>query len=252
MKTLAALCAAAFVAALLLTPSAFADASFSETESPDDALFHIDIGATFLATGSPPRENNYGVGTIKVSLPGSTARFDALLPIDQTGYRCSITTSAYGEAGTGYLCSTDGNQSGAGLAFPNSVMVHLLSRDCYDPPVDGAPKPAVVEVWAAPSDPGVVPDATYKLVADVGCDDGVGEPPVDTLKPIKCIVPKLKNVPLKRVNAKLKAAGCKRGKVTYVFSRSIGKGRVLKQSQRAGKRMKFNFKINLVVSRGPR
>lgn len=248
-KTWAALLGVVLATGILAT-SASADSSFAETQSPDDQLFHLDIGANYLAFGQPPRDSNYGVGTIKISLPGASARFDALLPIDQSGYSCTVTKSAYGEAGTGYLCTTDGQPQGTGLAFPNAVTVHLLSQDCYDPPPEASAQPAVVEVWAAPSDPGGTPDASYPLFADVSCNDGLDGPPVDTIEPVKCVVPKLKNVPLKKVGVKLKRAGCKRGKVKYVFSRSLNKGRVLKQSPRAGKRLKLKAKVNLVVSLG--
>lgn len=240
------------VAAALLAPNAYADSSFSETESPDDGLFHIDVGVSFLQAGQPPRDNNFGVGTIKISLPGGKARFDPALAIDQASYTCSVTASAYGEAGAGYICSTDGQPQGTGLAFPNAVTVHLLSQDCYAPPPQGSSQPAVAEVWAAPGDPGTPPDGSFPIVADVPCNDGADEPPVDTIAPLKCVVPKLKNVPLKKVAKKLKNAGCKRGKVRYSYSRSLKKGRVLKQLAKARRKLKLNAKINLVVSKGPK
>src|SRR3954471_11782653 len=111
-----------FATGAALAGGALADSSsFSEQQSPDDQLFHIDVGASYLNVGQPPRDQNFGVGTIKISLPGSRARFDPALSGDQSGSTCSTTSSSYGEAGTGYICSTDGQVQGGGLAFPTVV-----------------------------------------------------------------------------------------------------------------------------------
>ena len=249
-KTLGAL-VAVLLTVLLAAPAALGDSiSFAETQSPDDGLFHIDVGVSFPRTGQPPRDSSYGVGTIKISLPGVKARFDNTLPIDQSGYNCSTTASSYGEPGTGFICSTDGQPQGAGLAFPTEITVHLLSQECYGPPPDGSSQPALAEVWAAPGDPGTPPDGSFPISATVDCSGGADEPPVDKLAPVKCVVPKLKNVPLKKAAAKLKNSGCKRGKLKYAYSRSVKKGRIMGQSAKPRKKLKLNAKVNLVVSRG--
>ena len=251
MKRLSTAVALLSAIGAVLAGGALADSSsFSEAQSPDDQLFHIDVGASYLNTGQPPREQNYGVGTIKISLPGSRARFDPSLPIDQSGYTCSLTTSKYGEPNAAYICTTDGQVQGQGLAFPNAVTVHLLSQDCYAPPPEGSAQPAVAEVWAAPGDPGTAPDASFPLYGDPGCDSGLGEPPVDVIPPAKCLVPKLKNVALPKATLKLKRGGCARGKVKYVFSNKVKKGRVIAQSAKPGKKLKAKTKVKLTVSLG--
>ena len=251
MKKLLGAPVAVLLTVLLAAPAALGDSiSFAETQNPDDGLFHIDVGVSFLRTGQPPRDNNFGVGTIRISLPGVKARLDSTLPIDQSGYNCSTTTSSYGEPGTGFTCSTDGQAQGSGLAFPNEVTVHLLSQECYGPPPDGSSQAALAEVWAAPGDPGTAPDGAFPISAAVDCSGGSDEPPVDKLVPIKCIVPKLTNIPSKKAAKKLKNSGCKRGKVKYAYSPRVKQGRIMGQSAKPRKKLKLNAKIDLVVSRG--
>ena len=215
------------------TGGALADSSsFSETQSADDQLVHIDVAAA-----------HQSIGTIKISLPGSVARFDPAAPSDQPGWSCSVTTSKYGEANAGYTCSTSGDFAGA-------VTVHLLSQDCYAPPPEGSAQPAVADVWAAPGDPGTPPDASFPLYADAGCDTGAGEPPVDVVTATKCAVPKLTKLTLSKATKKLTGAGCRRGKVKLAYSKTVAKGRVIKQSVKPGKKVKLNTKVQLTVSRG--
>jgi hypothetical protein len=250
VKTLCTAVAAVFTTGAVFATAALADSSsFSETQSPDDQLFHIDVGASYLNVGQPPRDQNLGVGTIKISLPGSQMRFDPALPIDQSGYTCSVTSSTYGEPNTGYICTSNGQVQGAGLVFPNAVTVHLLSQNCYAPPPEGSAQPGVAEVWASPGDPGTPPDASFPLYGDPGCDSGSAEPPVDNFTPAMCIVPKLKNLPLRKAKQKLTRGGCKTGKVNYVFS-ATKKGSVVKQSAKAGKKVKLGTKVKLTVSKG--
>jgi hypothetical protein len=213
--------------------SANADSStFSEIQSPDDQLYHVDVNIA-----------RYGIGTIKVSLPGSSARFDPVLQIDQAGYTCQVTTSAYGEENTGFICST------GAVPSPQDVTVHLLSQECYAPPPDGSAQPAIAQVWAASADPGTPPDASFPLHADVDCSGG-DEPPVDNFSGARCVVPKLKGLTLRTAKRKLTRAGCKAGKVTYVTSKKVKTGRVVKQATKAGKKLKLGAKVKLLVSRG--
>jgi hypothetical protein len=222
----------AAAALLLAAVPALADSSsFSETQSPDDQLFHIDVAVSAA-----------NIGTIKVSLPGAGARFDPAQPIDQPGYSCSVTLSKYGEPDTGFTCSTSGDRAGA-------VTVHLLSQNCYAPPPEGSAQPAVADVWAAPSDPGTKPDATFELNGDPGCE-AAEDTPVDVVVGAKCVVPKLKKLTLKKATQKLKKAGCKRGKVTKAFSNTVKKGRVIKQAPKPRKKLKLNSKVKLTVSKG--
>ena len=232
MKTLGTALIALLATGAAFTGGALADSSaFSEEQSPDDQLFHVDVAISHLT-----------IGTIKISLPGAGARFDGTQPIDAAGYSCSTTASAYGEPGTGFICSTDGQQAG-------SVTVHLLSQDCYAPPPQGSAQPAVAEVWSTPADPGTPADISFPLYGDPGCDSG-DEPAVDAIPASKCVVPKLGRLTLDKATAKLKRAGCRRGKVKQAFSRSVAKGRVIKQSAKPGGKLKLNSKVSLTVSRG--
>ncbi|MEA2424633.1 MAG: hypothetical protein QOH13_1043 [Thermoleophilaceae bacterium] len=233
--------------------AALADsASFSQAQSPDDQLFHIDVTVEYARAGLSPREANSGTGTVSLSLPGVRARLDPAHPAEPAGYGCSVTSSVYGEAGAGFLCSTDGQVQGAGLAFPGTVTLHLLSADCYTLPAPGSGQPAVADVWAAPGDPGTAPDMTFQLVGDSACDLGPDEPPVDPTGSLPCLVPKLKNLTLKKAAAKLENAGCTRGKVRYSYSPKVKKGRVIAQGSKPGKRLKAGAKVTLTVSRGSR
>lgn len=251
MRRLATTACAALLSCGLLAGPAFADgASFSETQSADDQLFHIDVTVDFGQAGGPPREANSGAGTVRVSLPGAQARFDPAGSADPAGYTCSAGSGVYGAAATGFVCATDGQVAGAGLAFPRSVTLHLVSPDCYAPPAQGSGQPAVAEVWAAPGVPDAPADTTFQLVGDPGCQLGEEEPPVDPDTPVVCIVPKLQKVALTKATTKLRNAGCARGKVRYAYSARIKKGRVISQAVTPGRHLKAGYKVRLVVSLG--
>ena len=67
----------------------------------------------------------------------------------------------------------------------------------------------------------------------------------------KCTVPKVVGKTLAAAKAAITKAGCRPGKVTSAFS-AKGKGRVIRQSPAAGRKVARGTKINLVVSRGAR
>jgi hypothetical protein len=246
-----ALCLAA-AACLALAPAAHADgATFSEMQGADDNFVHIDVTFEMARAGLPPREANFGVGTVRISLPGARgARFDPSRPTEPAGYDCAVTNSVYGEADTGFLCSSGGEASGAGLAFPSAVTVHLLLADCWTPPVRGSAQPAVADGWMSQFDPGTAPDATFQLFGDPGCQTGYNAPLVDRDTTSTCIVPKLPGYTLAMAELKLSRAGCARGKVKRVFSSKVKKGRVISQSVKAGKHLRVGSRVPLVVSLG--
>jgi beta-lactam-binding protein with PASTA domain len=65
---------------------------------------------------------------------------------------------------------------------------------------------------------------------------------------VKCKVPRVVGLTLKKAKAKIKKAHCRVGKVTKrVNARRAG--RVLKQSPKAGTRKPKGFKVKLVVGR---
>jgi hypothetical protein len=241
----------AAVACLALAPAAVADsATFSETQGPGDNFSHIDVTFEMARAGLPPREANFGVGTVRISLPGVRgARFDPSRPTEPAGYDCGVTGSVYGEADTGFLCSSGGEASGAGLTFPSAVTVHLLLADCWAPPAQGSAQPAVAEGWTLPFDPGTAPDATFQLFGDPGCQAGYNAPLVGRDK-TECTVPRLASYTLAMAALKLSRAGCSRGKVRYVNSAKVKKGRVISQGIKPGMHLKAGAKIPLVVSLG--
>jgi hypothetical protein len=67
-----------------------------------------------------------------------------------------------------------------------------------------------------------------------------------------CVVPKVKGKTLAKAKAALKAKHCAPGKVRRAFSGKVKKGRVMRQSKRAGSTHPGNTKVNLTVSKGPR
>jgi hypothetical protein len=249
-KLLSGACAALVVCALTATSALADSATFSETQGPDDNVVHIDVTFEMARAGLPPREANYGVGSVRISLPGvQGARFDPARPTEPAGYDCRLTSSAYGEANTGFLCSSGGEASGAGLTFPSAVTVHLLLADCWTPPIQGSAQPAIADGWTLPFDPGTAPDATFQLFGDPGCQTGFNAPVVERDK-TDCTVPSLASKTLAMAALKLSRAGCSRGKVRYVNSGKVKKGRVVSQGIKAGKHLKAGAKVPLVVSLG--
>ena len=249
-KLFSGACAALVVCALTASSALADSATFSETQGPDDNFVQIDVTFEMARAGLPPREANFGVGTVRISLPGVRgARFDPSRPTEPTGYECALTSSVYGEADTGFLCSNGGEASGAGLTFPSAVTVHLLLADCWAPPAEGAAQPAVADGWTLQFDPGTAPDATFQLFGDPGCQTGFNAPVVERDK-TDCTVPSLASKTLAMAALKLSRAGCSRGKVRYVNSATVKKGRVISQGIKPGKHLKAGAKVPLVVSLG--
>jgi PASTA domain/Divergent InlB B-repeat domain len=68
--------------------------------------------------------------------------------------------------------------------------------------------------------------------------------------PVKCVVPKVVGLTLAKAKTKIKKAHCRVGKVTKKHSSKKKKGKVIKQSPKAGKKLKVNSKVNLTVGKG--
>jgi hypothetical protein len=66
-----------------------------------------------------------------------------------------------------------------------------------------------------------------------------------------CVVPKLVGLTLKKAKKKLAKANCRVGKVRKASSPKSKKGKVLKQSQKRGKKLRYRTKINLTIGKGP-
>jgi hypothetical protein len=67
-----------------------------------------------------------------------------------------------------------------------------------------------------------------------------------------CLVPRLRNKRLAAARRAIVAAGCRSGKVRRVASRAVAKGRVIRQTPGAGRRVARGTSVRLVVSRGRR
>jgi hypothetical protein len=66
----------------------------------------------------------------------------------------------------------------------------------------------------------------------------------------RCIVPNVKGKTVAKAKAALKAKRCAAGKVKRAFSAKVKKGRVIRQSKRAGSKHPRNTKVDLTVSKG--
>ena len=217
------------------------DVTFKQTQG-EDGLFHYDVGVSYAFPGLPPRTNNSGVGTVRVTLPGADFTLDPVQPADP-GYSCALDQGYTGSSSA--TCSSEGQPQGNGTAFPNSTTIHLVSKSCWAPE---AGQSGTADVWAAPTDPGTAPDVTLSIQPGECAPDPGLQPVLDTKE--TCKVPNVKNLTVKLATRELAAGQCRRGKVNFAFSPKVKKGRVMKQSQRPGKTLKVNSKVNLVVSRG--
>ncbi|HTS73440.1 MAG TPA: PASTA domain-containing protein [Gaiellaceae bacterium] len=68
--------------------------------------------------------------------------------------------------------------------------------------------------------------------------------------PVQCIVPKVVGLTLSKAKGKIKKAHCRVGKVTKKHSSKKKKGKVIKQSPKAGKHLLAGTKVNLTVGKG--
>jgi uncharacterized repeat protein (TIGR01451 family) len=71
-------------------------------------------------------------------------------------------------------------------------------------------------------------------------------------KVIRCKVPKLVGLTLKKARTRIVRAHCRVGKITKKFSTRKKKGRVLSQKPRPGKLLAAGARVSLVVGKGPR
>jgi beta-lactam-binding protein with PASTA domain len=69
---------------------------------------------------------------------------------------------------------------------------------------------------------------------------------------VRCVVPKVVGLRLKKARGRIVRAHCRVGKVTKKFSTRRKKGRVLSQKPKPGKRLAAGARVKLVVGKGPR
>jgi hypothetical protein len=229
------------VIALVAVPAAFAqqnDATLKQTQG-DDGQIHMEVMVSYGFPGLPPRTGNSGVGTVRVTLPNADFRLESV----DAGYNCVQPGTSGGAASI--TCSTDGQPTSTGTAFPASMTMRLVSSSCWAP--EGG-QPGTADVWAAPTDPGGAPDVSLAIQPGECVADAGGQPVLDTKE--SCKVPNVKGMTLAAAKRDLKAGGCALGKVKTAFSPKVKKGRVISQSQRPGKTLGAAGKVNLVVSKG--
>ena len=224
MKTLATL------AAVVAFGAQSNDATLKQTQG-DDGLFRVEITVSYGFPGLPPRTANSGVGTVRVMLPNANLKVESA----DAAYQCET------QGGGTIVCRTDGTPQGEGTSFPPSMTMTLISPSCLT-------EAGTADVWAAPYDPGGSPDVSLTLTPGGCVADGDGQPVVDTKE--TCKVPNVKGMTLAAATRELNAGDCLKGKVTFAYSPKVKKGRVIKQSQRPGRTLKFRSKVNLVVSKG--
>lgn len=75
---------------------------------------------------------------------------------------------------------------------------------------------------------------------------------VTSTLPRPCVVPKVKNLRVKKAKKALRAAGCKPGKVKHRFSGKVKKGRVIRSGKHRGAKLHPGAKVKLTVSNGPK
>lgn len=244
MKSLCtALAALCFVGAVLAGGALAETNSATFNEMPGgDGKYHIDIGVSYEFPGTPPRTSNFGAGTVRITLPQSSLTLDPAQPAD-AGYNCFVESG-----GSSVICSNDGQSNGAGLTFPSSVTVHMVSATCYSP---ADPTGARADVWAAPNDPGTAPDASLPITPTVDCGTAPDGQPVLGGHGPQCVVPKLAGSTLASAKRQVRNAHCALGKVTFAHSKKVKKGRVISQSLKPKKVLKENTKVSFVVSKGP-
>jgi hypothetical protein len=85
----------------------------------------------------------------------------------------------------------------------------------------------------------------------VGGGSAPPAPPPPPLTP-PCVVPKVIGMRLPAASAKIRSRKCRVGKLTYVKSTRKKKGRVLKETPAAGRRLGNSAKVNLTLGRGPK
>jgi hypothetical protein len=248
----------AILAAFAIPAHADVDGA-NAVEQDTGSGYRIDVTVTYTGGGAGSYSGNYGIGTVRVTLPG----FDKAHPptfatpaAEPDGYTCGVVAGADGVEGGGFQCSARGTANGnQTLLFPTAVTLHLTLPACYQFPPADSKGAARADLWSAGFDPGLAPDATYALASDLTCPPAAPETPATPVAPTTrslCVVPRLTGLTSGVARTKLGSAGCKLGKITRSYSKKVKKGRVISQRTAAGKKVAAGTAVGLTVSRGPR
>ena len=141
----------------------------------------------------------------------------------------SVQLSGSATAGSGITSLVVGGQSvpvGSGGAWSATVPLNPGSNTITASATDGA-------------------GATVQAQVTV-----VYQPPPPPSAPVRCKVPRIKNMKLAKAERALRRAHCRVGKIRRVRSGKIGRGRVMSTTPRAGRRLPAGTKVELFVSKG--
>jgi hypothetical protein len=255
-------CAVFLLLSLSLAPIASAadGASVVQRYDAGDGRVHIDVTINYSGAGGGSYTPYVGIGTARVTLPQATGvtlpTFDSANAAEPNAIDCKIDKGAYDQDNTGYICTFQGRRQEAEYIYPSTVTLHLVSTACYSWPDINIKQPARADVWSAQNVTDGAADASYAIASSDPC--AVPPPaPAQTVAGVKtraktCAVPQLKKLTLKKAATKLKKAGCKRGTVKRVYSTKIKKGRVIRQSVKAKRKVKRGTKVKLTLSKGKR
>jgi hypothetical protein len=181
-------------------------------------------------------------GSAAIDTAGST--FDTLLSV-YTGMTVQALTevarnddarddltsrvSFSASAGTTYMVAVDGFVGETG-----DIRLNWEAGGCAPPPPP-TPPPSAIQPPVTPPPPPPPPPAQVRPRAQP-----------------RCVVPNVKGKTVARARTLLATRRCRLGRVGRAFSRTVKKGKVIRQSRRPGLRLARGTRVNVVVSRGGR
>jgi hypothetical protein len=249
----------------VVEPDADGDGYGDETQdcAPTDAAVHVDPGC------DPGTDPGTTPGTDPGTDPGTTPGTD---PGTDPGTTPGTDpgTKPTTDPGNGQTSGSDpGSQpsSGGDPTTPSTDPTTTPTDSTTTPPPDGFvydyyyadPGTAADQWWS--TDSGIAPggydpsadkplSTSTSTSSDGSSDSGsAAETAAGGVAGAACVVPKLRGAKVKDAKATLRANGCRVGKVKRAKGRGVKRGRVLRQSRRAGRTLVSGTRINLRVRR---
>ena len=151
---------------------------------------------------------------------------------------------------SGLACAQVASVSPASAAPGATVTVSGLGLEGATITIGG--RRATVTSETATTAQVVVPSGTGTVHVTASSIEGAGlhSAPFTYSEP-QCVVPNVKGKTLAAAKRAITAAHCAVGKVTRSTSRTIKKGRVISQKPKPHSRLKYDTRINFIVSKGP-
>jgi hypothetical protein len=224
-----------------LASKTFGDADFAVSASASSALaVSFAVTGSCALTGSTVHISGAGSCTVMASQPGD-ASYAAASDVSQT-----FTVARANQAITfAPLANKTLGTADFGVSATASSTLPVSFTASGSCTVSGA----TVHLTGAGScsvtalQPG---DANYNAATGVTQSFTVTKPPA------KCTVAKVVGKSLAAAKRALTARHCRTGGVSYAYSRTVARGKVVAQSRRPGKVLPANTRVSLVVSRGRR